>query len=125
MEVGQAVFLYGMRGGEGSRTGLESWLKCFAHSFSGAESRGHEQYTLFATGSSEIAIGWGFCNLLVSFCPEYAPTAHAAVIFSPHVVSLYFVARGEVCPGASTSKGSRVPAYQRLSTAGTMGSKEI
>lgn len=46
------------------------------------------------------------------------PTELVHSYFSPFTVSLYFVDRGKVCPGASTlqlgSKGSQVPACLSL-----------
>ena len=51
-----------------------------------------------------MAVGLFLC---VSFCPYFALTAKPAVIFSL-MVSLYFVAPGDVCPGGSTAaKGPR------------------
>ena len=59
-------------------------------------------YRLFKSGS------WVFLVSLYLLGPEFAPTAHARSYFLSHIVSLYFVAQGEVYPGASTAaKGPR------------------
>ena len=56
---------------------------------------------IFKSGS------WVFWSLCI-FCPEFAPTLHACSYFHSHTVSLYFVAGGEMCAGASTAaKGPR------------------
>ena len=50
----------------------------------------------------------GFLIFCFFLGPEFAPTAHALSYFLSHIVSLYFVAQGEVYPGASTAaKGPR------------------
>ena len=49
-----------------------------------------------------------FFGLFVSFGPEFAPIMYARSYFQSHRVSLHFVARGDVWPGASTAaKGPR------------------
>ena len=50
-----------------------------------------------------------FRNVFVSFAPEFASTVCTELILSP-TVSLYFVAQGEVCTGASfAALQQRVP----------------
>ena len=78
---GQACFLYGMRVGVCPGVRPEGRLRCFAHPLGGVVCRGHVQYPAFAPGSSKVAVG--FFGLFVSFGPEFAPTEHALVIFSP------------------------------------------
>ena len=48
-------------------------------------------------------------DLFVSCCPWFAPTLHAHSYFSSFIISLYFVAQGEVCPGASKAALPWVP----------------
>ena len=76
-----------------------------AHPLGGAVCRDHAQYPVFAPGTSETAVGlWPLCILLFVI----APTAHVCSYFSLLIVSLYSVAGGDVCPGASTLvKGPR------------------
>lgn len=53
---------------------------------------------VFAPGFSSTSWAFGlFCTLFKIF-----PTVHTGSYFWSLVVSLYFVAQGEVCPGAST-----------------------
>ena len=42
----------------------------------------------------------GFVFFLSCY-PEFAPSAHACSYFQSLIISLYFVAQGDVCPGAS------------------------
>ena len=54
---------------------------------------------MFAPGSSEVTNG---LFVSVPFGLAFAPTVHAHIFFfSPFIVSLCFVAGGEVCPGVS------------------------
>ena len=67
----------------------------------------HEQYSAFAfathfsfvIGASETAVE--FFVVFVSFGPEFAPAVHVQLFLIPYSLSMYFVALGEVCPGAS------------------------
>ena len=63
--------------------------------------RGQAQYPAFAPGSSEVTVG--FFGLFVSLGPESAPTAHAHGYFWSPTISFYFIAGGEVCPGADSA----------------------
>ena len=61
---------------------------------------------LFRSGSRHF---WSLCI----FCPALAPTVHSHSYFQSHIVSLYFVVRGKVSPGASFAalqQGSQIPA---------------
>ena len=76
----QAGSLYGVRVGMCPGVRPEGWLRCFAHPLGGAGCRGActvpcFSSQLFRSGS------WGFFGLFVSFCPEFAPTAHARNYF--------------------------------------------
>lgn len=89
--------------------GLLLQLRWSAYTFSGFECRGHVQILfcswLFRSGS------WAF-SLFVP-CSKFFPTVRAGNYFDSLVVSLYFVAQGEACPGASTvadGPRSEVPA---------------
>ena len=53
----------------------------------------------FALGSSEVAVG--FFGLFVSFVQNLPQLLRQVVIFSPIEFLCDFVARREVCPGAS------------------------
>ena len=56
-------------------------------------------------------------GILVSlyFCPEFAPTAHEQSYFWSHIIYLYFVSGGEVCPGANTAAlQQRIPVCPTL-----------
>ena len=99
-EAGQACSLYGMKVG----VGLEGRLRWFAHPLGGVVCRGHAQYAAFAPGSSKVAVGF-FC-LLSRICPN----CNTCSYFQSRIISLYFVAPGEVCPGASVAAlQQRVP----------------
>ena len=55
----------------------------------------------------------GFFGLFVSFVQNLTQLRQACSYFSSHIVSLYFVAGGEMCSGASTAapqQGPPVPA---------------
>ena len=90
-----------------SRGWAEGWLKRSAHrSLCGVACRGActvpyicFQHSIFAPGSSDMAVGFFF--LFCLFGLEFAPTVHAHSYFSSHIVSVCFVAQGELCPGAS------------------------
>ena len=63
------------------RVGLVGWLGWRAHPFGGGVCKGHAQYPIFASGSSEVAIGLlVFLYTLVHNLPQLH--MHAAV-FSP------------------------------------------
>ena len=51
----------------------------FAHPVSGVICRGHAQYSAFDIRSSEATTG--IFGLFLSYCPEFAPTAHACSDF--------------------------------------------
>ena len=72
----------------------------------------HAHCSPFAPGTSQAAVGLlPFCILLFIIWPN---STVYAVIFSPlYLVSLYFVAGGEVCPGADTTAKS--PGSQPIS----------
>lgn len=65
--------------------GQEGWPGRFSHPFSGVEYSGHAPYPAFlltlsfALSSSEVA-GRLF-GLFISYCPYFAPTAHACSYF--------------------------------------------
>ena len=64
-----------------SGVGLEGGLGCFVHFSGDIVRRGHAQYTVFALGSSEVAVG--FFGLFVSFVHNL-PKLHMHIIrFSP------------------------------------------
>ena len=65
------------------------------------------RHLVFAPGSSKVSVGFLLVSLYL-LGPEFALTAHARSYFWSQTVSLYFVAQGEVCPGASIArKGPR------------------
>ena len=105
----QAGPLYGVRVG----VCPEGWLRRLAHAFGGAVCGRHAQCPAFAPGSSEVevvvvVVFWSF----YIFCTEFSPTAQS------HIVSLHFVAQGDICPSSSTAAqgpGSQVPACLRMS----------
>ena len=70
------------------------------------------RHSVFAPASSEMAVRlFGLCI----FCPEFAPTAHAQSYFWSHIIYLYFVSGGEVCPGANTAAlQQRIPVCPTL-----------
>ena len=55
------------------------WYMWFSHPFSGVVCRGHAQYSAFVPCSSEMTTG--IFGLFSSYCPEFAPTAHAYSYF--------------------------------------------
>lgn len=69
------------------------------------------QGTAFAPGSSEVTVGSS--GLFVSSCPWFAPTAHAHACsyFWSLIVSLYFVAQGDI----STNTAAKGPGSQPTS----------
>lgn len=78
--------------------------------------RGHVYYPAFALGSSEVAVG--FLDFFVSSCPQFAPTAHVHSYFYSLIVSLYFIAPGDVCLGvsiATTAAKDPGPRFQPVS----------
>ena len=67
--------------------------------------REYVQYPDFAPGSSEVVVGY-FGHLYLSV--HNLPQLFRHTIILVLIVSLYFVAGGEICPGASTAaKGPR------------------
>ena len=93
-----------MQEGPGPRPlGTTSPLTEFGHPFGGSVYRGHAQYPASALCSMLFRSGSWFFSLFVSCCPQFAPTAHALSYFESHIVSLYLVAQGDICPGASTA----------------------
>ena len=56
----------------------------------GVECRGSVQYPVFASSSSEMAVG--VFLVIVSFGSAFAPTAHAHSYLYCYIVSSYFVA---------------------------------
>ena len=58
--------------------------------------RGHVRYPAFAPGSSEVTVE--VFGLFVSCCPEFPPAACAHRYFQSLIVSLDFVAQGDVRP---------------------------
>ena len=67
--------------------------------------REHVQYPDFAPGSSEVVVGY-FGHLYLSV--HNLPQLFRHTIILVLIVSLYFVAGGEICPGASiAAKGPR------------------
>ena len=89
-----------------SRGPAEGWLRCLAHPFVvlNAQVGTYQYLILFPT----ICVcswlfrsdKWAFClcTFWSSICPNCACTHF---FFSPFIVSLCFVAGGEVCPGVS------------------------
>ena len=67
----------------------------------------HPVFLLQALQKWQLA---GFFFSFVFFGPEFAPTARAHSYFQSHIISLYLVARGEVCPGAAQGPMSQLPA---------------
>ena len=107
--LGMSWFLIGVRIMACPGVRLEGWLRWFAHTLGGVVGEGGRQAVpcfcswLFQSGS------WVFLSLCI-FCPEFVPTVHARSYFQSHMVSLYFVAGGEVCPGESIAAlQQRVP----------------
>lgn len=82
-----------------------------AHLFGGGVCRRHEQYPAFVPNtlfSFPQLGGFVFLHLLVQNLPQL--NTHTG-IFKSLIVSLYFVAGKEVCPGASIEAlQQRVPA---------------
>ena len=125
---GRAGSLYGVRVGTGPGVGPEGCLRWLAHPFGDVVCRGHVQDPAFAPNTlfllpapQKWQLGffclfvWSFCILLSRTCPNCVCTQ----LFSVPMVSLYFVAQGDFCPGASTAaKGPRslVPACLILTT---------
>ena len=81
---------------QGRSRGEKGCLRWFAPhpSFDYVECRGREQ--LIRSGS------WAFWSFLYLVHNCLQPHIHTA-FFKPHIVSLYFVARGDICPGATTA----------------------
>ena len=106
----------GVRIGVCPGVGLARWLRWSAHPLSGIVCRGTcvvpcfpSRHPVFAPSSLEMAVELIFCRccLFVSFGPEFI-NCTAYSYFQFHTVSLYLVALGELCPGASTAvKGLR------------------
>ena len=89
-----------------SRAQAGQWLQCFAHLFMVLSARGMCSTLLFLPTHNFCSQlfrsgSWVFWSFLY-FCPEFTPVAHARSCFYSHVVSLHVVARGDVCPGASS-----------------------
>ena len=60
---------------------------------------------LLLPGPQKWQLGFG---LFVSYCSYFSPTAYGCSYFQSLTVSLYSVAGGYICPGASTPvKGPR------------------
>lgn len=72
------------------------------------------QHLLFAPGSSEVTNGF---FVSVAFGLAFAPTVYAHFFFlSQFIVSLCFVAGGEVCPGVSIAAlQQKVPGLRPVS----------
>ena len=110
----RAWSLNGARVGAGPGVGLEGWLRWFAHLFVVVCAGGICStlilllmpffVCLFACfGSSEVAIGSFVCIFWSRMCTNCARMWLFLVLRA-----LYFVAQGEVCPGAGTvAKGPR------------------
>ena len=90
----QACTLCGVRVGAGPGMRPERWLKSSAHLFDVGVCRGNALF------SSEVAVG--FLGFLYHLAHNLSQLCMYAVIFSPSGF-LYFVAPGDVCPGASTA----------------------
>ena len=85
---------------------MEGWHRLFVHPHVVLCAGGHAQYPafapdrqFFASNSSEMAVGGFF--VIVSFGPTFAPTVRTHRYLYCHIVSSYFVAHDEVCPGAN------------------------
>lgn len=87
--------------GRGPGAGAEVWLRWSAHPPGGAVSRGHVQFPAFTQTPQKWQLGFRSLCVLLHNLPQMG--MHA-VIFSPPVVSLYFVAQGNVCPGDKESR---------------------
>ena len=80
---GASCFLIKGEGKGGFRSQVGGWLRWSADPLGGAESRGHMQYPDFALYTLLLFLTpqkWqlgSLGGLLVSFCPQFAPTAHA------------------------------------------------
>ena len=79
------------------------WLRWLAHPFGGVECRGIcstllSRHHVFVTSSSEATIG--LFGLFASCCLGFALAGHARSYFWSLIVSLYSVARGDICLGA-------------------------
>ena len=92
--------------------GLGAWLRWPGHPLAGSVCRDQVQDPAFAPGTSEVAVGlWPFCILLFIFCPSSA----CVRLFLVLLVSLYDIAGGDVCPGASTAAKGPGPRSQPVS----------
>ena len=103
----------------------EGWLRQFAHPFGGVVCGGHAQYPAFSPNTLFLLLAlqkWQldflvFLYLFVHNLPHLRMHSY----FQSHIISLYFVAGGDICPGASISaKGARsqVPACLTVSSQG-------
>ena len=111
--------LCGVRVRECPEVRLEGRCRWFALPFDDVEYGEHTQYVAFAPGILFLLPTlhkWQLFDLLVACCPELAPAAYASGYFYSHIVSLYFVAEGSLCPGASTEAlQQRVPDLRPVS----------
>ena len=93
MRWGQVGLCLGVR--------TEEQIRCLAH-----PSDDVVQCPAFAPGSSEVAAEffWVFFGTILSII---SPNCACKQLFLALVISLYFVAGGDVCPGASTAAKHR------------------
>ena len=97
-EVGRAGSLCEVRVGLCPGVGPEGMAWVFCPPLCGIECRGHAQYPTFASDT-------GFCSWLFrsgswsswSFCIFFVHNLPQLCYFWSHIVSLYFVAEGDVC----------------------------
>lgn len=54
---------------------LEGWLRWLITPLNGGRCTGHAQYSAFAPGSSEVAVG--IFALFVAHCSEFVPAVYA------------------------------------------------
>lgn len=71
------------------------------------------QHSVFAPGSSKAAVGlfWSFCIFRFRICPNCSIQCY----FQSHIISLYFVTRGDVC--LAESRAAKCPRLQPASDA--------
>ena len=95
-----------VKGRSESKDQAGSWLSWFVHLFGVIECWWHALYSGFAPSSSEAAVGfWLFLYLVIHNLPQLHMHIYAWYVLS-FIVSLYFVAQGDIYPCASTAAES-------------------
>ena len=99
MGDGRAGSLYGMRVGLDPRVGQKVWLRRSAYSLGGITCRVHMLcFCSWLFGSDS----WVF--LIFSYLIHNFPQLHMCTVILGFLIdSLYFVAQGDFCPGASSA----------------------